>query len=193
MDAIIEDLYASGQLFPFEEQVETSLNLDGEYALFTGMAENGHSLYDLFLYQDGLLYWAGISLGTPAGETPLSHYEKNREVIDTYLIDVIHLMIGKATGVPVAGCQVVSAEPVAGADTPTFTIVATGFEPNDVLAISLMDASSGGMGTLLFGSATADGKLEGDLAWAGTGTTPTNLVLLIKSSTCQISQELTWP
>ena len=61
----------------------------GDFALYTFLGSNGHSVYDAFLLKDDLLYWASIDLGTEVGYSPESLFERNGVAIDTYLHNVL--------------------------------------------------------------------------------------------------------
>jgi hypothetical protein len=201
LDSIIADMFESGQIFPDEVLVESTLVLEDDFAVYVGTFPNGHVVIDLFLLHDGLFYWSSVTLVHPGGVTPVEVYKENPELFDAFLIGMINLMIAKAEGTapaetptPVAGCRIDSVTPVAGAAEPTYTFVASGFAPNEFLAISLTDTATGG-GTIGFGSADAQGQIETaiNFAVAAGATAPTSLELKVRTAACSASQIVTWP
>jgi hypothetical protein len=201
LDSIIADMFESGQIFPDEVLVESTLVLEDDFAVYVGTFPNGHVVIDLFLLHDGLFYWSSVTFVHQGGVTPVEVYKENPELFDAFLIGMINLMIAKAEGTapaetptPIAGCRIDSVTPVAGAAEPTYTFVASGFAPNEFLVISLTDTATGG-GTIAFGSADAQGQIEIaiNFAVAAGATAPTSLELKVGTAACSPSQIVTWP
>lgn len=93
---IIKSMFDSGNLFASAVPVKSSLNFDGDFAVYAGTFPNGHSVYDLLLVKNNLFYWASVSLGTPVGDTPESLYESNREAIDAFLSNLIMINLERS-------------------------------------------------------------------------------------------------
>jgi len=89
-------MYSQGNLLEGSEPVDTSLNLDGEFAVYAGSYPNGHAVFDLIWMKDNLFYWSSVTLGTPAGETPLAVYKSAPQVIDAFLEKVIEINLEKS-------------------------------------------------------------------------------------------------
>lgn len=97
LDRIVENMFASGQLYEGEVPVETMLDYEDEFVLLAGMNPgSGHSVYDLLRIHNGYLYWSSVTLGTPGGATPESLYEMHHDAIDEFLDDVMMRMIEKS-------------------------------------------------------------------------------------------------
>lgn len=69
--------------------LESSYEYEGEFALYTDEASNGHAVYDGFLLDGGFLYWASVSIGRQLGETPESIFEKYDGALDTFIDEVL--------------------------------------------------------------------------------------------------------
>jgi hypothetical protein len=78
-----------GILYPTDIALEPSLDYDRDFSLYTHLADNGHSVYDAFLVSDGVLFWTGVSAGTPVGYTPEMLFDEQGEVIETFLRSVL--------------------------------------------------------------------------------------------------------
>lgn len=85
----------SGQLFPDEKPVASTLSIPYEHTIYVGTHSNGHTVIDLFVIKDGLLYWASVTVGTPAGVTPELNYQSYSEFIDQFLYEVVKVNLSK--------------------------------------------------------------------------------------------------
>jgi hypothetical protein len=85
----------SGQLFPDEKPVVSTLNIPYEHTIYVGTHSNGHTVIDLFVIKDGLLYWSSVTVGTPAGVSPELNYQSYSEFIDQFLYEVVKINFGK--------------------------------------------------------------------------------------------------
>jgi len=93
---IVSSMLNSGQLFPDEKPLSTSLILEGDFGVFGGTYPNGHGVYDLLLVKNNLLYWVSVTLGRPVGKTTEDLYKENQKVIDTFLNDSITTNLEKS-------------------------------------------------------------------------------------------------
>jgi hypothetical protein len=50
----------------------------------------------MFVIHNGYLYWASVTIGTPAGTTPLDNYQPAASIVDTFLYNVIQLNIQRS-------------------------------------------------------------------------------------------------
>ena len=92
---IIDSMFSEGNLLEGAQPVNSTLNLDGEFAIYAGNYPNGHAVFDLIWMKDNLFYWSSVTLGTPAGETPLAVYQSAPEVIDAFLANVVKINLEK--------------------------------------------------------------------------------------------------
>ena len=93
---VIDSMFSQGNLLEGSEPVNSTLNLDGEFAVYAGSYPNGHVVFDLIWMKDNLFYWSSVTLGTPAGETPLDVYQSAPEVIDAFLLNVVEINLKKS-------------------------------------------------------------------------------------------------
>ena len=93
---IIKSMFKSGDLLEGAVPVKSSLSFDSDFAVYAGAFPNGQSVYDLFVVKNNLFYWASVSLGTPAGNTPIMLYEGNQEIIDTFLSNLIMINLERS-------------------------------------------------------------------------------------------------
>lgn len=91
LNSAIQDMFSNGQLFPDEVEVKSSLNIPYEHAVYVGTHSNAHTVIDMFVMDGGYLYWASVTIGTPAGVLPMENYGYSAEAIDTFLYNVIQL------------------------------------------------------------------------------------------------------
>lgn len=84
-DDVIASMYDSGILLSTDIELEPFLNYDYDFALYTHMADNGHSFYDAFLINNDLLFRASVGMGTPIGNTPEMIFSEQGEVIEAFL------------------------------------------------------------------------------------------------------------
>lgn len=89
--SVIDGMIENNQLMSDSQPVESSLNLDGEFAVYAGTYPNGHGVFDLILVKDGLMYWSSVTVGTQAGATPLDTYSYISSIIDTFLAKIISI------------------------------------------------------------------------------------------------------
>ena len=92
---VIDSMFSQGNLLEGSEPVSSTLNLDGEFAVYAGNYPNGHAVFDLILMKDDLFYWSSVTLGTPAGETPAAVYQSAPQAIDAFLEKVIEINLEK--------------------------------------------------------------------------------------------------
>ena len=96
LDGVIKSMFSDGNFLEGEQPVNTTLlNLEGEYAVYAGAYPTGHSVFDLVLLTNDLVYWSSVTLGTPAGESAASIHQSAPELIDTFLVSVINKNLDK--------------------------------------------------------------------------------------------------
>ena len=87
--SIVDGMINDNQLMADSQPVQSSLSLDGEFELYAGSYPSGHSVFDLILVKDDLMYWSSVTLGTAGGESPQDTYDVASQVIDAFLSNVI--------------------------------------------------------------------------------------------------------
>jgi hypothetical protein len=92
---VIDSMFKDGNLLEGSQPMNSTLSLDGEFAVYAGTYPNGHAVFDLIWIKDNLLYWSSVTLGTPAGETPLDVYQSAPQAIDTFLLNVVEINLEK--------------------------------------------------------------------------------------------------
>lgn len=92
---VIDSMFSQGNLLEGSEPVNSTSNLDGEFAVYAGSYPNGHAVFDLIWMKDGLFYWSSVTLGTPAGETPAAVYQSASQAIDAFLEKMIEINLEK--------------------------------------------------------------------------------------------------
>lgn len=92
---IIDSMFSEGNLLEGSEPVNSTLKFDGEYAVYAGNYPNGHTVIDLMLIENNLFYWSSVTLGTPAGATPLAVYQSAPQIIDSFLANVVKINLEK--------------------------------------------------------------------------------------------------
>ncbi|MBI5352663.1 MAG: hypothetical protein HZB50_08520 [Chloroflexi bacterium] len=95
-DGIIQSMFTDGQLLEGEQPVNSTLSIDGEFAVYAGTFPTGHSVFDLILFRDNRVYWSSVTLGTPAGATPQAVYESAAEVIDRFLVNIVNINLERS-------------------------------------------------------------------------------------------------
>lgn len=95
IDDVGNSFLESGQLFPDEKPVTSTLNIPYEHITYVGTHSNGHTVIDLFVIKDGLLYWSSVTVGTPAGVSPELNYQSYSEFIDQFLYEVVKVNLSK--------------------------------------------------------------------------------------------------
>ena len=95
-DGVIKSMFSDGQFVKGEQAVNSTLSMDGEFAIYAGNFPNGHAVFDLVLLKDNLVYWSSVTLGAPVGETPQTIYQSAPEVIDAFLANVIKINLEKS-------------------------------------------------------------------------------------------------
>jgi hypothetical protein len=86
---VIDSMFKDGKLMAGAQPVKSTLKLDGEFAVYAGDYPNGHGVFDLIWMKNNLVFWSSVTLGTPAGDTPLTTYTSNSKIIDTFLANVV--------------------------------------------------------------------------------------------------------
>lgn len=90
-----KEFLESGKLFADEKPVTSTLDIPYEHVVYVGTHPNAHTVIDLLVINDGLLYWASVSLGTPLGVTPELNYQSYNNFIDEFLYEVIKVNFSK--------------------------------------------------------------------------------------------------
>ena len=93
---VIDSMFSDGKLFAGAQPVKSTLNLDGEFAVYAGDYPNGHGVFDLILMKGNLVYWSSVTVGTPAGGTPAGVYQSASEIIDTFLAKIVEINLEKS-------------------------------------------------------------------------------------------------
>ena len=93
---VIKSMFSDGKLMSDSQPVKSTLNLDGDFAVYAGSFPNGHGVFDLIFMKNNLVYWSSVTLGTPAGETPLDTYKSATAVIDTFLANVVKINLERS-------------------------------------------------------------------------------------------------
>ncbi len=88
-EQVIESMYEAGILYPTDVELEATLPHKHDFALYTHLADSGHTVYDAFLLSDGLLFRATVTVGTPLGATPETLFAEQGEVIEEFLTDIL--------------------------------------------------------------------------------------------------------
>jgi hypothetical protein len=86
---VIASMYDANVLYSTDIQLKPILKYDYDFALYTHLIDNGHSVFDAFLVNNGLLYRASVSVGTPATYTPEKVFEAQGEIIETFLKNML--------------------------------------------------------------------------------------------------------
>ncbi|MCX6059203.1 MAG: hypothetical protein NTW69_13755 [Chloroflexi bacterium] len=94
-DGVIKSMFSDGQFVKGEQAVNSTLSMDGEFAIYAGNFPNGHAVFDLVLLKDNLIYWSSVTLGLPVGETPEGIYKSAPGVIDAFLANVVKINLEK--------------------------------------------------------------------------------------------------
>ena len=95
VNEIGDEFLASGQLFADEKPVASTLNIPYEHIIYVGSHPNGHTVIDLFVIKDDLMYWASVTIGTRAGVTPEANYQNNSNAINEFLYEVVKVNLSK--------------------------------------------------------------------------------------------------
>lgn len=96
MEDIIQSFFESGQLFPDEQAMPVQLDIPYEHALYVGTHPNAHVLVDLFVLKDGRVFWASVTMLSPAGVEPQVTYQEYYEgSVDVFLYEVIKLNMAR--------------------------------------------------------------------------------------------------
>jgi hypothetical protein len=93
---VIDSMFKDGKLLKGAQPVKSTLKLDGEFAVYAGDYPNGHGVFDLIFMKNNLVYWSSVTLGTPAGESPLTTYKSASKVIDAFLANVVKKNLEKS-------------------------------------------------------------------------------------------------
>lgn len=92
---VIDSMFREGNLLAGAQPVNTTLNFDGEYAVYAGDYTNGHGVYDLIVVNNNLFYWSSVTLGIPVGSSSLATYESSATVINAFLSNIININLEK--------------------------------------------------------------------------------------------------
>lgn len=95
LDNIANSFLESGQLFPDEKPVVSTLSIPYEHAIYVGTHPNGHTVIDLFVIKDGLLYWSSVTVGTRVGVTPELTYQSYSDIINEFLYEVVKVNLSR--------------------------------------------------------------------------------------------------
>ena len=96
-EEIIDSMYSAGVLYPSDIALQPTLAYNHNFALYTHMAENGHSVYDAFMVNDDVLFRATITMGTPLGYTNETLFDEQGEIIEAYLKEMLMLNLEKSS------------------------------------------------------------------------------------------------
>ena len=96
-EEIIDSMYGAGVLYPSDTALQPALTYNRDFALYTHIAENGHSVYDAFMVGDNVLFRATVTVGTPLGYTNETLFEEQGEIIETYLKDMLVINLEKSS------------------------------------------------------------------------------------------------
>jgi len=96
-EEIIDSMYIAGILYPSDTVLQPVLTHNHDFALYTHMVENGHSVYDAFMVGDDVLFKVTVTLGTPLGYTNETLFEEQGEIIEAYLKDMLMLNLEKSS------------------------------------------------------------------------------------------------
>jgi hypothetical protein len=97
-DQVIETMADMQILLPDDIELQPTLSHDHDFALYAHMAGNGHSVFDAFLLgDDGLLFRATVTLGTPGDYTPETLFARHGEIIETFLTDILTCNLERAS------------------------------------------------------------------------------------------------
>ena len=97
---VIASMYESGILYTTDIQLKPLLKYEYDFALYTHISDNGHSVFDAFLVSNGLLYRASVSVGTPVTYTPEEVFDDQGEIIETFLKNMLMLNLDKVESNP---------------------------------------------------------------------------------------------
>ena len=93
---VIASMFSDGRLMAGAQPVNSTLNLDGEFAVYAGDYPNGHGVFDLILMRNNVVFWSSVTLGTPVGNSPISLYESTSAAIDAFLANVVQVNMEKS-------------------------------------------------------------------------------------------------
>ena len=96
-EEIIDSMYSAGVLYPSDTALQPTLTYNRDFALYTHMAGNGHSVYDAFMVSDDTLFRATVTVGTPLGYTNKTLFEEQGAVIEACLKDMLMLNLEKSS------------------------------------------------------------------------------------------------
>ena len=86
---IVDSLYNLQILYPTDITLKPFSKNDGNFALYAHMADNGHTIFDAFLIEDGVIFRASVGVGTPLGYTPEMIFDEQGEVIEAFLNNIL--------------------------------------------------------------------------------------------------------
>ena len=95
-DDLILNLFEWDSIPPEFTKLESTITYNNDFALYSIMGSNGHSVYYAFLRGDEVLYFVVITLGTSGGDTPEALHADHGEIIDAFLDEVFNVNIERS-------------------------------------------------------------------------------------------------
>lgn len=96
LDGVIQSFFESGQLFPDEQAMPSNLDIPYDHAIYVGTHPNAHVLVDMLVLKDGRVFWASVTMMSPAGSSPQATYQEYYEgYVDVFLYEVIKLNMSR--------------------------------------------------------------------------------------------------
>ncbi|HXQ36596.1 MAG TPA: hypothetical protein VN843_21465 [Anaerolineales bacterium] len=92
---VIASMYDADILYSTDIQLKPILEYDYDFALYAHSSDNGHSVFDAFLVNNGLLYRASVSVGTPATYTPEKVFDAQGEIIEAFLKNMLMINLDR--------------------------------------------------------------------------------------------------
>jgi hypothetical protein len=96
MEDVVTSFFSDGQFFENERPVASSLNIEYDHVVYIGEHPNAHTVIDMLILKDGRVYWASVSVGTPAGETPEAVYQSYNGALEVFLYEVIMINLSRS-------------------------------------------------------------------------------------------------
>ncbi|MBL8098318.1 MAG: hypothetical protein JNK81_04010 [Anaerolineales bacterium] len=95
VDEVGAEFLKSGQLFADEKPVTSTLSIPYEHIIYVGTYPTGHTVIDLLVIKDGLLYWSSVTVGTQPGVTPEENIQSYSSFIYEFLYEVVKVNFSK--------------------------------------------------------------------------------------------------
>ena len=83
-------------MFPTDIALKPLSEDNRYFALYAHGADNGHSFYDAILVGEGLLFRAGVGVGTPVGYTPETLFGEQGETIEAFLKSILRINLERS-------------------------------------------------------------------------------------------------